>query len=88
VTGGQQVINRHGEEVAVVVDIAECRRLTRPAVDLRALLLGGPKLDDQAARALTEVEAGRKVWARPGVARTETAEMMAVCSMKNGIRAA
>src|ERR1700722_20233562 len=36
----------------------EYKRLTRPAVDLRALLIGGPKLDDQAARALTEVEAG------------------------------
>ena len=57
---GPQVITRHGEEVAVVVDIAEYRRLTRPTVDLRALLLGGPKLDDQAARTLAEVEAGRK----------------------------
>ena len=29
---GPQVITRHGEDVAVVVDIAEYRRLTRPAV--------------------------------------------------------
>jgi len=57
---GPQVITRHGEEVAVVVDIAEYRRLTRPAVDLRGVLLGGPRLDDQAAGALAEVEAGRK----------------------------
>jgi prevent-host-death family protein len=57
---GPQVITRHGEEVAVVVDIAEYRRLTRPAVDLRGALLGGPRLDDQAAAALEEVEAGRK----------------------------
>jgi prevent-host-death family protein len=57
---GPQVITRHGEEVAVVVDIAEYRRLTRPAVDLTGLLLGGPKLSDAAVEALAEVEAERK----------------------------
>lgn len=57
---GPQVITRHGEEVAVVVDIAEYRRLTRPTVDLAGLLLGGPKLSDTAADALAEVEAERK----------------------------
>jgi prevent-host-death family protein len=57
---GPQIITRHGEEVAVVVDIAEYRRLTRPAVDLTGLLLGGPKLGDDAVRALAEVETGRK----------------------------
>ena len=31
-TEGPQVITRHGEDVAVVVDIGEYRRLTRPAV--------------------------------------------------------
>jgi antitoxin Phd len=56
---GPQVITRHGEEVAVVVDIAEYRRLTRSAVDLTGLLLGGPKLPDAAVEALTEVEAER-----------------------------
>lgn len=57
---GPQIITRHGEEVAVVVDIAEYRRLTRPTVDLTGLLLGGPKLNDAAVEALAEVEAGRK----------------------------
>jgi prevent-host-death family protein len=57
---GPQVITRHGEDVAVVVDIAEYRRLTRPAVDLASVLLGGPKLDDDAARVLVEIEAERK----------------------------
>jgi PHD/YefM family antitoxin component YafN of YafNO toxin-antitoxin module len=38
-----QIITRHGEEVAVVVDIAEYRRLTRPTVDLTGLL-GEPEL--------------------------------------------
>jgi prevent-host-death family protein len=57
---GPQVITRHGEEVAVVVDIAEYRRLTKPTVDLPALLLGGPKLDDASAAVFTEVEVERK----------------------------
>jgi prevent-host-death family protein len=57
---GPQVITRHGEDVAVVVDIAEYRRLTRPTVDLAGILLGGPKLDDAAAWAFAEVEAERK----------------------------
>jgi prevent-host-death family protein len=57
---GPQVITRHGEDVAVVVDIAEYRRLTRPAVDLADILLGGPKLDDSTADVFAEVEAERK----------------------------
>jgi prevent-host-death family protein len=57
---GPQVITRYGEDVAVVVDIAEYRRLTRPAVDLASVLLGGPKLDDGAADVLAEIEAEGK----------------------------
>jgi prevent-host-death family protein len=57
---GPQIITRHGEEVAVVVDIAEYRRLTRPAVDLTGLLLGGPTLSDDAVEVFAEVEAVRK----------------------------
>ena len=57
---GPQVITRHGEDVAVVVDIGEYHRLTRPAVDLTGILLGGPKLDDAAADVFTEIEAARK----------------------------
>ena len=59
-TEGPQVITRHGEDVAVVVDIDEYRRLTRPAVDLASILLGGPKLDDSATDVFAEIEAGRK----------------------------
>ena len=40
---GPQVITRHGEDVVVVVDISEYHRLTRPAVDLTDILLGGRK---------------------------------------------
>jgi prevent-host-death family protein len=57
---GPQIITRHGDEVAVVVDIAEYRRLTRPTVDLTGLLLGGPALSDNAVDVLAEVEAERK----------------------------
>ena len=58
--GGAQVVTRHGEDVAVVVDIGENRRLTRPTVDLASMLLGGPKLDDGAADVFAEIEAERK----------------------------
>src|SRR5260221_12336250 len=57
---GPQVITRHGEDVAVVVDIDEYRRLTRPMVDLAGILLGGPKVDDAAADVFAEIEAERK----------------------------
>ena len=57
---GPQVITRHGEDVAVVVDIAEFRRLTRPVVDLTGILLGGPKLEDGAVDVFAEIEAGRE----------------------------
>jgi prevent-host-death family protein len=57
---GPQIITRHGEEVAVVVAIAEYRRLTRPTVDLTGLLLGEPALSEDAAEVLAEVEAERK----------------------------
>jgi prevent-host-death family protein len=57
---GPQVITRHGEDVAVVVEIGEYRRLTRPSVDLAAVLLGGPKLDDGAAHVFAGIEAERK----------------------------
>jgi hypothetical protein len=35
-------------------------RLTRPAVDLASILLGGPKLDDGVVDVLAEIEAERK----------------------------
>jgi prevent-host-death family protein len=57
---GPQVITRHGEDVAVVVDISEYHRLTRPTVDLTDILLGGPKLDDDTVDVFAEVEAARK----------------------------
>ena len=46
--------------LAVVVAIGEYRRLTRPAVDLTSILLGGPRLDDGIADVFAEMEAERK----------------------------
>jgi antitoxin Phd len=45
-TKGPQIITRHGMERAVVLSIAEYRALTAHKPDLRAYLLGGPKVDD------------------------------------------
>jgi prevent-host-death family protein len=58
---GPQVITRHGEDIAVVVDVSEFHRLTRAAaVNLTDVLLGGPKLDDDAPDVFAEIEAERK----------------------------
>ena len=57
---GPQLITRHGEDVAVIIDIDEYRRLTGPRKDLREVLLGPPYLDDETVDVLDEVEAGRK----------------------------
>ena len=43
-TKGPQIITRHGSERAVVLSIAEYRALTSHKPDLRAYLLGGPKV--------------------------------------------
>ena len=42
---GPQIITRHGSERAVILSIAEYRALTAHKPDLRAYLLGGPKVD-------------------------------------------
>ncbi|MFF2083169.1 type II toxin-antitoxin system Phd/YefM family antitoxin [Nocardia sp. NPDC058176] len=57
---GPQTITRHGDEVAVVIDIAEYRRLTRPDigfVDRLLVTFGG--LGDEIADAVDEVENSR-----------------------------
>lgn len=43
---GPQTITRHGEDRAVVLSIEDFRKLTANRPDLRAYLLGGPKVDD------------------------------------------
>jgi prevent-host-death family protein len=44
-TSGPQVITRHGTERAVVLSIQDYRALTAHKPDLRAYLLGGPKIE-------------------------------------------
>jgi antitoxin Phd len=43
---GPQIITRHGAERAVVLSIAEYRKLTAHKPGLKEYLLGGPKVDD------------------------------------------
>ncbi len=57
---GPQVITRHGEDVAVIVDIAEYRRLTGSGRELTRILLGGPRLGDDEIAVFDEIEAERK----------------------------
>ena len=57
---GPQIITRHGEDVAVIIDIAEWHKLTTPPVDLTDLLLAPSTLDDDSAAVFAEVETARK----------------------------
>src|ERR1700733_7277317 len=57
---GPQVITRHGEDVAVIIDIAEWHKLTTPAADLKDPPLGSPPFEDDSIAILNEIEAERK----------------------------
>jgi prevent-host-death family protein len=43
---GPQIVTRHGAEVAVVLDIAEYRKLKGDVVDFKDYLRAGPTFDD------------------------------------------
>ena len=43
---GPQVVTRHGEEIAVVVDIADYRRLKGEITEFKDYLRSGPSFDD------------------------------------------
>lgn len=43
---GPQIVTRHGENVAVVIDIKEYRRLKGDTPDFKGFLLSGPDLSD------------------------------------------
>lgn len=45
-TDGPQFVTRHGEEVAVIIEVAEYRRLRGGAEDFKAFLREGPDLDE------------------------------------------
>ena len=57
---GPQFVTRHGEEVAVVIDIEEFRRFHGAEEDLDDPLLHGPKSDELAAE-LDQIIAERKL---------------------------
>lgn len=60
---GPQTITKHGQEVAVVIDIAEYRRLTGRTKSFVDHLLSFPKLDppaDGGPDVFDEIEAERK----------------------------
>ena len=57
---GPQIVTRHGEEIAVVMDIADFRRLRGDVADFKDVLLGGPKFDDDVADVFATIEAERK----------------------------
>jgi prevent-host-death family protein len=43
---GPQVVTRHGEEIAVVIDIADYRRLKGETTEFKDYLRSGPTFDD------------------------------------------
>jgi prevent-host-death family protein len=43
---GPQVVTRHGEEIAVVIDIADYRRLKGQVIEFKDYLRSGPAFDD------------------------------------------
>jgi prevent-host-death family protein len=43
---GPQIITRHGEEIAVVIDIAEFHRLRADVPDFKDFLRSGPDFED------------------------------------------
>ena len=43
---GPQVVTRHGEEIAVVIDIADYRRLKGQTAEFKDYLRAGPGFDD------------------------------------------
>lgn len=44
-TDGPQFVTRHGQEVAVVIDIDEYRRLRGGGTDLKEFLMSAPEVD-------------------------------------------
>ena len=54
---GPQTITRHGEEVAVILDIAEYRKLVERRGSFVEHLMNFPKIDDDV---FDEIEAARK----------------------------
>jgi prevent-host-death family protein len=63
-TDGPQFVTRHGEDVAVVIDIAEYRRLRGETMDFKEFMLSAPYFDDDFVEDLARLrsaEPARKV---------------------------
>lgn len=60
-TDGPQIVTKHGEEVAVVIDIVDYRQLAglEIHVDLKEALAGQELISDEAAADFEDVVAGR-----------------------------
>jgi prevent-host-death family protein len=43
---GPQIVTRHGQEIVVIIDIADFHRLTGEIVDFKDYLRSGPGFDD------------------------------------------
>jgi prevent-host-death family protein len=56
--GGPQIITRHGQEVAVVIDIADYWHLKGDVTDFKDYLRAGPGLDEIELSRTTEVPRG------------------------------
>jgi len=61
-SGEPQIITRHGEEIAVIIDMAEYRRLTEPRRSFAEHLMAFPKLHTAPGQpdVFAEIEAERK----------------------------
>jgi prevent-host-death family protein len=46
ISDGPQIVTRHGEEIAVVIDIAEYHRLRGDIADFKDFLRSGPDFED------------------------------------------
>jgi prevent-host-death family protein len=51
---GPQVVTRHGQEIAVVIDMDEYRRLKGEVIDFKEYLQQGPDFDELELRRSTE----------------------------------
>jgi prevent-host-death family protein len=61
---GPQVITRHGEEIAVVIDITEWRRMRGSSIDFKEYLRAGLAFDDldlsRPVEYATDIDLGRE----------------------------
>jgi len=57
---GPQIVTKHGEEIAITVDINQWRQMTQPKMDFKELLRRPPYFDEKFIEIMEEIEAERK----------------------------